>query len=44
MHDEPGASPTGGRRLLDISDRKMVELALRESEARLQSMLDDDGA
>jgi len=40
VHDERGRIAQWRASLLDISDRKRAELALRESEARLQAMLD----
>ena len=40
VHEEPGRIIHWRTTLLDVSDRKSAELALRESEAQLQSMLD----
>src|SRR2546425_2869379 len=40
VHEEPGRITHWRTALLDVSDRKSAELALRESEAQLQSMLD----
>ena len=40
VHEEPGRVTHWRTALLDVSDRKRAELALRESEARLQAMLD----
>ncbi|TMQ31321.1 MAG: PAS domain S-box protein [Nitrospirae bacterium] len=40
VHEEPGRITHWRTALLDVSDRKFAELALSESEARLQAMLD----
>jgi PAS domain S-box-containing protein len=40
VHEEPGHITHWRTALLDISDRKLAELALHESEARLRVMLD----
>jgi PAS domain S-box-containing protein len=40
VHEEPGRITHWRTALLDVSDRKSAELALRESEAQHQSMLD----
>ena len=40
IHKEPGRITHWRTALLDVSDRKRAEQALRESEARLQAMLD----
>src|SRR5437899_2598939 len=40
VHEEPGRITHWRTALLDVSDRKSAEPALRESEAQLQSMLD----
>ena len=40
VHEEPGRITHWRTALLDVSDRKFAELALSESEARLQAILD----